>query len=130
MLINDYQKGMVEGRNFNCAEKLVNLGNESLNLQLPPQAVKMAAGFGAGMGKQHLCGAVAGAVMILSVVKVKTIARESDIYVCCSEMLDEIENRLGSIICKELKASFYNKELKCKYIIDNVVEVLAESLEA
>ena len=128
MMIEEYQKGRVEGFNYNCAEKVVNLGNEVLDLDLPKTATKLAAGFGLGMGVKHLCGAIAGAVMVLSARHVDTVARESDIYQRTSAFLQEVENTLGSWLCADLREKYYNPETKCEKIIETVISCLDEHL--
>ena len=128
MLIEKYREGLVDAANFNCAEKLLNLGNQVLELDLPPQALRLSAGFGAGMGIESVCGAVTGAIMILSAINVDTVARESKVYKINRKFLLKVEERLGTINCKELKAKYYDSESKCQSIIEAVIECLDENL--
>ena len=128
MLINEYKENFATTGNLNCAEKVLGLSNKVLDLKLDDNALKVASGFGAGMGSSHLCGAVAAAVMVLSLRYVKTIARESDIYKRENVLLKNIEEKLGSIMCKDLKEMFYNPQVKCEPVILGVIEVLQENL--
>ena len=50
MLLELLQKGYGKAMNLNCAEKILYGANWAYNMQLPPQALKIAAGFGGGMG--------------------------------------------------------------------------------
>ena len=128
MLIEKYREGLVADKNYNCAEKVLNLGNQVLGYNLSPLALRSASGFGYGLGARHLCGAVAGAAMILSMKYVKTIARESDIYKIEADFVRTVEEKLGSIMCGELRDKYYNEENKCEYIIETVIECLDEKL--
>ena len=49
MLLELLQKGYGKAMNLNCAEKILYGANWAYNMQLPPQALKIAAGFGGGM---------------------------------------------------------------------------------
>ena len=128
MLIEKYREGLVADKNYNCAEKVLNLGNQVLDYELPLSATKAAAGFGFGMGRKHICGALIGAVMILSIENVETIARESKIYGIAADLLQRVEDRLGSIMCFELREKYYNNENQCEFIIETVLECLDEKL--
>ena len=61
MLLELLQKGYGKAMNLNCAEKILYGANWAYNMQLPPQALKIAAGFGGGMGAGAACGVVTGA---------------------------------------------------------------------
>ena len=50
MLLELLQKGYGKAMGLNCAEKILYGANWAYNLQLPPQALKIASGFGGGMG--------------------------------------------------------------------------------
>ena len=124
MLIEKYRKGLVGDKDYNCAEKVVNLANEVWELGIAAESLKMAAGFGAGLGCGQLCGAIAAAAMIISVKNVKTVAKASQLYAIERSMVEEVEKRLGSLQCSELKAKFYHPESKCEFIIETVIEIL------
>ena len=55
---------------LNCAESIVHTFNEMLNSPLNPEALKMATGFGGGLGHAGcMCGALTGSVMVLGLFK-------------------------------------------------------------
>ncbi|MBI9107642.1 MAG: C_GCAxxG_C_C family protein [Spirochaetales bacterium] len=68
---------------------------------------KLGTGFGGGMGrKQYTCGAVSGAVAVLSLrygneVKDDTDAK-SKTYALVHDYIETVEGRLGSSSCREL----------------------------
>jgi len=125
-LLAEYDCGLVFGKDYNCAEKVINLSNLVLALGLDEKAVKAAAGFGGGMAIQHLCGAVAGAVMVLSLCHVETVAHQSNIYSIEAAFLNEVKEQLGSLNCDELKERHYSSATKCEHIIRTVIEILGK----
>lgn len=89
----------------NCCQAV--LSSQSARYGLPEDvAVRLATGFGSGMCRGGICGAVSGAVMLLGLagggggpgyanLKVATAARVKDFYARFIE-------RNGSIICRDL----------------------------
>ena len=90
MLLELLQKGYGKAMNLNCAEKILYGANWAYNMQLPPQALKIAAGFGGGMGAGAACGVVTGACMVLSTLYVKRNGKEEGCKVRerCKEVVD------------------------------------------
>ena len=90
---------------FNCAQAVLSAyGSEfGLNHEL---ALKVAAAFGGGMGRQGgTCGAVTGALMAIGLrsgmARVDEQAKEKT-YHLVREFTEAFKTRNGSIICKEL----------------------------
>jgi len=55
---------------LNCSEAIVHTFNEMLNNPLNSEALKMATGFGGGLGHAGcMCGALTGSVMVLGLFK-------------------------------------------------------------
>jgi len=126
MLSEEYRKGLVLDKGYNCAEKVLNLSNEVLDLGLSDQALKVAGGFGGGMGIGHICGALVGAVMVLSLRHVETVGNQSDIKSIEKEFLKKVEEKLGSLMCRDLLKQYHTPERKCEFIIESVLEKLDE----
>lgn len=66
MLADLIDKGFGKDQDLNCAEKILWGANQAYGLGLDHEALKLASGFGGGMGIGSLCGAVASSVMTLS----------------------------------------------------------------
>ena len=77
MLLSLLQKGFGNDTDLNCAEKILYGASWAYNLKLSPEALKLAAGFGGGMGVESTCGAITGGVMVLSHLYVEQRAHES-----------------------------------------------------
>ena len=114
LIMNDFGKE----EDYNCAEKILYGANEVYNLSLPKEALKLSAAFGGGMGIESTCGALTGAVMVLSSMYVEDIAHESkEIKDLTTKLFEEFEKEMESIQCKELKAKYRKEDIGCKNII-------------
>lgn len=70
-------------------------------------ALKLAAGFGGGMGRmREVCGAVSGMTMVLSYLNASTDPKNHDektaLYALIQKAGGEFKDKNGSIICREL----------------------------
>ena len=91
-------------KDLNCAEAILYGANEIYGLELPHSALKLAAGFGGGMGTETTCGVISGGVMALSALFVKDRGHEGDyIKELTSEYIEEFHRRMGSAECREVK---------------------------
>lgn len=124
------QEGFGNEQDFNCAEKILNGANKAYGLNLPAEALKLAAGFGGGMGIENTCGALTGAVMVLSHMFVKERGHESTrIKELTQELFSTFEAKMGSIVCAPLKKDYRTEELGCTNVIIAAAEVLDAIVE-
>ena len=124
MLKNLLLKGYGNEQNYNCAEKILYGANEVYNLGLGKETMKLAAGFGGGMGIETTCGALTASVMVLSKLFVENTARESNIKEITSEFLNRYKNEMKSIDCASLKRDYRNEEKGCSDVIIKAAEIL------
>ena len=125
MLEKLLKDGFGNAMDLNCAEKVLYGANWAYDLQLPPKALKLAAGFGGGMGIESVCGVITGGIMALSSLYVKKNGHESGrIKALEKEFIENFKAEMGSINCDELKAKHRNEEVKCSLIIAKAGEVL------
>jgi C_GCAxxG_C_C family probable redox protein len=131
---------------YNCAQSVLYAFCEDLNLD-PETALKLACGFGAGMGrKQEVCGAVSGGVIVLG-AKYGRGAHDGKnatdaTYQKVRELMDRFTERHGSYVCGRLIAGcdlmtdegqkqFKKRDLLrtvCTPCVHSVVEILEEIL--
>ena len=112
---------------FNCAESLLLAGSEIYGLGYVPGAGSPAAGFGGGMGIGHVCGALTGALMVLSMLFVQERAHESEtMKLVASTFLERFRNQYGSLMCDELKTAYYDASKGCAAVVALAGEVLEE----
>ena len=91
---------------FNCAQAVLSAFGERFEMS-PERALKLAAGFGGGMGRQGLpCGAVTGAFMVLGLKAGATRADDAQAKQRTQELVRafsrKFTERHGSIGCREL----------------------------
>jgi len=104
---------------YNCAEKILYGAKLAYGLDIDPRSLKLAAGFGGGLSIGEVCGALCGAVMVLSLLHVETVAHKSDtLKPRTRELLEEFRSEMGCIDCDTLKAKFRTPEQKCLSIIE------------
>lgn len=97
------------GQNFregyNCAEAMVLAFRDTLNLDVSDTAVRMASGFGGGLGHAGcMCGALTGATMILGMLRGRATPAESrePIYTSAHDFHDLFKKKFGSTCCRAL----------------------------
>ena len=133
---------LVEG--YNCAQSVFSAFCEELKLD-QDTALKMACGFGAGMGRNgEVCGAVTGGIMVLGAKHGRgenedRTATEAT-YARTRELMDQFARRHGTYLCRKLlngcdlttaegQKSFGEKDLfnkVCKPCVQSAVEILEE----
>ena len=107
---NYFRQGM------NCTECVMQSFLDIHGSDLPPEVIALATVFGGGMGHtKNTCGAITGGVMALSAVvgrkhplakesMAERIAELNEIYDISGRMVHEMEEKFGTLICKELYA--------------------------
>lgn len=115
--------GMEE--DYNCAEKILYGANRAYGLGLEPETLRLAAGFGGGLAIGEVCGALCGAVMVLSLLHVETVAHQSaTLKPSTRELLEEFRSEMGCIDCTTLKEKYRTPEQKCLSIIERTALIL------
>jgi len=93
-------------KGFNCSQAVLSVYAEEFGL-CRETALKIACGFGGGMGRMALtCGAVTGAFMVIGLKYGNVDANEKEIkektYGLVKEFARRFEKRNGSSVCREL----------------------------
>jgi len=94
------------GEGYNCAQSVVYAFADEVDID-KNILLAISTGFGAGIGrKQEVCGAVSGAVMILSAKygrkENETSNKTEIIFSKVQNFIDEFTNAKGTIRCSEL----------------------------
>lgn len=112
---------------FNCAQSVLKAFSSELGMN-EIQAIIMASGFGAGMGRlQKTCGAVTGAVMVIGLsnnLSIQLAENRNDLTIqMIQDFEDQFIKRHGSTQCKELiKCDLNTKEGQKKFREQNIKE--------
>src|SRR5512135_3437158 len=91
---------------FICSQAV--LAAYAPNLDLPYEtALKIAAGFGGGMGRSgEVCGAVSGAIMIIGLytelIEPGNSTAKENTYALTQHLIEQFKERHGTILCREL----------------------------
>lgn len=105
----------------NCVESVVKACNEGLQLQLPPQAIRMISGMGGGIGRSGcVCGALSGSAMVISSIVGRLDPSEkhqTEVYKYTHEFYERFMKHFGSACCAQLnKLSFGTPKYRTKCI--------------
>lgn len=124
MLKELIKSGFGKDKNLNCAEKILYGANKIYNLGLNKESLKLSAGFGGGMGIESTCGALTGAVMVLSRLLVKDTAHNSNVREYTKKLLEEYKKEMGFIDCDKLKEKYRSEITGCDRVIIKTAELL------
>ena len=93
-------------KGFSCAPAVLSTYSEQLGLE-KALALKIACGFGGGMGRMgRTCGAVTGALMVIGLkhgqVNLADAESQKKTYTLVKEFIDKFTALHGSVECREL----------------------------
>jgi len=130
MLKELIESGFGNEEDYNCAEKILYGANKVYKLGLNKEAMKLAAGFGGGMGIESVCGALTASVMVLSNKYVENIAHESDkIKLINQQLFRKFLEEMNSIQCSYLKRTYRREDIGCFHVILKAAEILDSLME-
>ena len=121
---------------FNCAEAVLRAFREELGLAIDGDAMKIATGFGGGLGHAGcMCGALTGAVMVISLLQGRTGSDQSrnDVYDSAREFHEIFSGHFGATCCRVLNPNPFEtieQRRACYRITGETAELLAKFLAA
>ena len=121
---------------LNCTECVLRTFMDIYEVEFPDEIICMATGFGGGMGHtKNTCGAITGAVMALGLLKGRRNPfgpkdemgdrirhLQQEIYPVFGEMVEEIEAKYGTLICREMSQPFGDFDSKPR--MRNCMEII------
>lgn len=119
-------------KGFNCAQAVVLPFCDYLGIDRQ-SAMRMAEGFGAGMGGcQYTCGALSGAVMVAGLVNcdgnLNEHSSKRNTYAACRDIIAAFEKECGSCTCSVIRGLETGKVLKSCDECVMIGAMLAEKL--
>lgn len=105
---------------LNCSECVLRTYMDLYETGMPDEILCMATGFGGGVGHtKNMCGAISGAVMSLGLSKgrkdpfgpkeemgERISLLQNEIYPKFAELVNEIKNEYGTLICAEMSQPY------------------------
>lgn len=120
---------------LNCTESIVHAFNEMLDNPLNSEALKMATGFGGGLGHAGcMCGALTGSVMILGLFKGRVNpgqAREAA-YDLANDFHNRFVNEYGATCCRALNLHEFDSPehlRRCLKLTGGTAKLLMEFIQ-
>lgn len=138
--VNKFKEG------YNCAQSVVFAYSEEFNIS-KNELLKMANGFGGGMGrKQEVCGAITGGIIVLGLIygrgENEDKSKQKIVYSKVREFIDKFESKNETINCKKLldecnlmtpdgQNIFKSKSMieKCYNYVEDAVEILEDIIK-
>lgn len=107
-----------------CGEAILLAANEVYGLNLTEGEIQLFAGFRTGMGCGSTCGALAGAIGIIS----RMYGQREDFNPLCGQFVDKFQEKLacGTTDCATLAAKYKTEEKRCT----DAVALTAQALDA
>lgn len=124
------RKDLMSRENLNCSETMLHAADRAYNLQLPPEAFRLAAGFGGGMGVQKTCGAITGGIMAISSLFVGAKAKDDEYFKeINARFFQEVQEKMGSVDCDVLKEKYQDEATGCKPTVLMIAEILEKIID-
>lgn len=122
--------GYMGTHDLNCAETMLYAGNEAFELGLSSDVLKVAAGFGGGLGAEHLCGAASGAMMLLGLLFAEDRGHTSPKLVeIRDEFVRRFTERFGKLDCAYVKQHHRSPTVGCQVIVAGAAEIVQEIID-
>ena len=110
-LVLDYYR---KENDLSCSEAMIKAGNEYFGLNMTENCFRLFSGFSGGMYGNCTCGAVTGAVAILSLLYVENGAHNSPLMKKkVSRFIELFRKELSSTECGILKNLHHTPEIRC-----------------
>ncbi len=135
-------------KGYNCAECVVEAVLEHIDTGLPKETLKVATGFGGGVGLYgDTCGAITGAVIAVSAahgrsklpegedrmaIAKKALYGKPGLYRLFNQIPNMAEEKYGNTLCREIAGKWRDEwlcrehALYCREIITDLAEYAAE----
>ena len=119
-----------------CSEAILRGFNEAYELGFPPEQYKIATAFGAGIGESGCsCGAVTGAVMVLSLICGRTHNYESEriSFTVVNELHEKFRQAHKALCCRVLTSTVeWNSaehKLCCEQLVKHASEIIDDIIQ-
>lgn len=122
--VENHKKG------YNCAQAVLCAFSDKIGIN-EDELFRLSEAFGGGVGgTQNMCGAVSGMVFVSGAVKSGGIEKlpetnKKDSYEFAAKLMKCFEDKVGSVICGEIKSKGLRS---CDGCIEDAVKILEENV--
>lgn len=112
-------------KGYNCCESVFHACCEDLGLALNQEAKGVATGFGGGMGQGCICGALAGGILVIGLLKGRSKPLEEDkkpAYDLAKSFSGQFKEKFGTPCCSGLKKE--DDRSVCSNYVAGAVDIL------
>lgn len=115
---------------MNCAEVLLRAGSDAYGLDLSEETFKTMRGFGGGFYSGRSCGALVGALAVISHLYAGDRPTDDDkLKKAAKRLVAAFEKRFGETDCEPIKAKFRDPLRACDPVKEMAGEVLAKVVQ-
>ena len=122
--------GFGKAEDLNCAEKMLYGANKVYDLGINKNDLKLAAGFGGGMGVGITCGILTGGIMALSKAFIEERGHEGTLLKEIeAEYINTFNDKMKSINCDTLVEKYRDPETGCSALIFEAAKIFDNIME-
>ncbi len=126
-MLRDRAYDLLIGQGYNCAETMLHLCDEALELHLTDETYRALGVFGAGMASGEVCGAVAAAAGVLGILYTQGEFNKSpDCKQRVQKFLAAVRETLGDTQCRNLRPKYFEPGIRCLHLVEQVADLLEE----
>lgn len=126
-MLRELAKHYYQEEDYNCAESILRAANDTYDLHIDKEAMKLVSGFGGGLGCGHTCGALCGSIAAVSKYLVEGRAHTTEGFQeDCGRLTETFQQQLGSLLCEELKAKYKKDDVRCLETVERAADVLEQ----
>lgn len=117
---------------YNCAESIFRTFNHELKFDLSKEMLKIATGFGAGLGQAGcMCGALAASIMVLNLLQGRTRCEESraPAYMAAKEFHAAFTEQFGTTCCRALNPHEFGSSAQKENCVNTISKTAGLLLE-
>lgn len=127
--MSDRIRELFTQRDQNCAETMLRATAEEMGIELTDDEMRLIGGFGGGMGRGTVCGALAGVVAAFGRQMVVDRAHAvPELKARCAAFVDRFEREFGSIMCADLKEHHYKDGKRCLGLVERAGALMREEI--
>ena len=126
-MLRDRARELLLERNFNCAETMLLLCDEAFHLNLSQETFRAAGVFGGGLASGELCGAVAASCAVLGMLfSDQKFNLSPDCKRRVHTFITRVRETLGDTQCRALRPQYFEPEIRCLRLVEQVADLLEE----